>query len=131
MATATATIVTAADEGNYAQVQQCIQEGQDVNMIQDGVTALYAASRKGFLDIVQLLLTNNANVNIPRQGTIETPLLVASLNNHNDVIYAIFPYTDPEIVAMLTVYMNEGANFYSQLYSILKYGIDYVRAHQQ
>lgn len=126
----TITIVTAADEGNYAQVQQCIQEGQDVNMIQDGVTALYVSSKKGFLDIVQLLLTNNANVNIPRQGTIETPLLVASLNEHNDVIYAIFPYTDPEIVSVLTTFMNEGANFYSQLYSILMYGINSVRLNR-
>jgi ankyrin repeat protein len=121
------TIVTAAKEGNYAAVQQCIQEGQDVNMIEDGVTALYNASKYDYLDIVQLLLANNANVNIPRQGTIETPLLIASLNDYNDVCLALFPYTDPEIVAILTEFMNQGANFYSQLYSILTYGIDSVR----
>lgn len=121
------TIVTAAKEGNYAQVQQCIQEGQDVNMIEDGVTALYNASKYGYLDIVQLLLANNANVNIPRQGTVETPLLIASLNDYDDIIRALFVYTDPEIVSVLTEFMDQGANIYSQLYSILTYGIDSVR----
>ena len=122
-----ASIVTAAKEGDYTRVQQCIQEGQDVNMIEDGVTALYNASKYGFLNIVQLLLANNANVNIPRQGTIETPLLVVTLNDHNDIIRALFVYTDPEIVAVLTPFLDAGANIYSQLYSIMVYGIDYVR----
>ena len=122
------TIVTAAKEGNYVQVQQCIQDGQDVNMLEDGVTALYNASKYGYLDIVQLLLANNANVNIPRQGTIETPLLIAALNDSNDIIHALIVYTDPEIVAELTVLMDEGANIYTQLYSILINGINSVRS---
>eukprot|EP00952_Eustigmatos_sp_NYUAD-ZCMA_P012158 48928-Eustigmatos_ZCMA.PRE.1 len=53
--------------------------------IKDGMTALYIAAERGFEDVIQVLLSNRAHVNIPRDdGT--TPLLVASSNGHAKIV---------------------------------------------
>ena len=50
----------------------------------NGVTALHGAAFLGFPDMVELLLTNNADVNA-RDVQGETPLLAAKMARHRDV----------------------------------------------
>ena len=63
---------TAAKEGNLVEVQSQVSNF-DINAKgEEAATALYWAAREGYLDVVKLLLTLNADVNIPNVSTLKT-----------------------------------------------------------
>jgi ankyrin repeat protein len=50
-----------------------------------GATALHEAAEKGYFEIAQLLITNNADVqSTDRKG--RTPLIIAGASGHNDIV---------------------------------------------
>ena len=60
----------------------------------DGRTALYIASIKGFLEVVQVLLLHpGINVNQARTNYGDTPLYVASQEGHVEVVKALLSPT--------------------------------------
>ena len=73
--------VESAGEGNYAQTERLLQCGQDVDAMHPELSysALHGAADFGWLNIVQLLLANGAEVDIRRPATGETPLMHACL----------------------------------------------------
>ena len=52
----------------------------------EGYTSLYSASERGDLEVVQLLVFNNANVNIEEQKGL-IPLHLACFNGHRKVTF--------------------------------------------
>ena len=77
----------AVEAGDYDAVQTAINRGANINThrysiyIPDGVlmnpTPLMVACKNGNVEIVKLLLSNGADVNIPDSITGKTPLLAA------------------------------------------------------
>lgn len=60
----------------------CGPTGADINrQAGDGATALYEACRNGHLDIVELLLSHNADANRPAKAGL-LPLHVAAQQGH-------------------------------------------------
>ena len=65
---------TAAKEGNLVEVQSQVSNF-DINAKgEEAATALYWAAREGYLDVVKLLLTLNADVNIPNVSTLKNDI---------------------------------------------------------
>ena len=64
-----------------------------------GCTSLHWASRRGYLNVLNLLLVNGANANA-RQGLMgKTPLHLASENGFADVVDSLLSYgADPDII---------------------------------
>jgi uncharacterized protein len=94
-AAGSASVATAAKEGNFAAVKALVAQKADVNVAEpDGMTALHWAVRADDLPTVQLLLRAGANVNASSRYGM-TPILFAAENG------------DPKIVAAL---LKAGAN---------------------
>lgn len=59
-----------ASIGDVEQVQQALEQGVDVNMTdEEGYSALHAAAENNYLDVVKLLVTHGADVNLKGQYT--------------------------------------------------------------
>ena len=73
--------------GHLEIVQLLLDNGADVNVDDDGVTALWNASAAGHFEIVQLLLDNGADVNAngDRYDCI-TALIAASKEGHLEIV---------------------------------------------
>lgn len=63
-------LVTAAGDGDTAQVKTLIQQGADVNhkLIDTGTSPLISAARRGHLEVVKVLLAGGANINLIDYG---------------------------------------------------------------
>ena len=72
-------------KGNIDLVKELIEKGEEINPKKEN-PPLYAASWKGFRDIVELLLKSNANPNLALSKDGQTPLFVASKNGHTEII---------------------------------------------
>ncbi|KAI1077965.1 hypothetical protein F5B20DRAFT_549960 [Whalleya microplaca] len=80
-------LVLASDLGLKLVVCEILQEATtDINTqtIRDGTTALQAASARGHKEIVQILLANNAEVNL--KSSAGTALQLASVGGHIEVV---------------------------------------------
>ena len=58
---------------------------------QDGYTALHCSCRDGHVDIVRTLVNHKANVNA-RTDSGDTPLTLAAMNKHDNVVHALSGY---------------------------------------
>jgi ankyrin repeat protein len=82
-------IYEAVMHGNVKVVKQHIAAGADVNANDDGVTPLHYAAGAGRKEIVELLITEGADVNAklvsdgPHKG--KTPLNAANEENHAEI----------------------------------------------
>ncbi|KAK3871520.1 hypothetical protein Pcinc_023328 [Petrolisthes cinctipes] len=82
---------------NHCKVKQSLADGADVNMCSlTGTRPLHVAARIGSLLLVQLLL-NTPKVRMdPEDDEGYTPLMVAALNGHSDVVKELLIYrADP------------------------------------
>ena len=86
-------IFNAAKNGVYQCVEQGIADGEDVNLIVNGTSALYQASRSGYFDIVDLLIKNGADLELKSEVDCadcekpgDTALVQAVVNDHNEVM---------------------------------------------
>ena len=94
-----AQLCAASKQGNAGVVQHLLGQNTDpgTGRAVNGDTALIAASRKGHLDVVGLLLSNGAHVNQSKDSGA-TALLVASQEGHADVVRLLLAHnSDPNI----------------------------------
>lgn len=81
----------AAQEGCLESAKVLLEEGADVNaMEEDGMTALYIASSEPHIEIVKLLLSYQAEVDLTGEGT--TPLEIASIWGHYKVVKTLLEH---------------------------------------
>lgn len=89
------------DKGNYEFAKKLIeQEKYDVNDQDNaGNTALHEAALNGHLNLVKLLISNGANVNVQSYEMLkDTPLIDASANGHLDVVMYLLEHgADPTL----------------------------------
>jgi ankyrin repeat protein len=77
----------AAAEGHSAVVQALIEGGADIRQRSNaGSTPFMFAVRKGDMPSVNALLAAGVNVNEKRPADLATPLLVAIINGHEDLV---------------------------------------------
>jgi uncharacterized protein len=80
-------LIQTAKDGSPADVNAALIDGADINTKdKDGVTALWIASQQGHADVVKLLLSKGAEVNVRRNEDGITAVYIASLNGHADVV---------------------------------------------
>jgi ankyrin repeat protein len=89
-ATAPASIVDAASQGNKEAVRALLKDGADVNTSQpDGMTSLHWAAQKGDVDLAKTLLYAGANMKATTRIGGYTPLLIASRSGDAAMIEAL------------------------------------------
>ncbi len=77
-------------DNNLAHVKTLLGKGVSVNARDNsGYTALHYASRAGHIDIVRLLLTNNADPNVRTNSGKDTPLHRAAYQGHEPIVAAL------------------------------------------
>lgn len=80
-------LMWAAAEGDSAMVSALLKIGADLRARSNGGTTPFVfAVRKGDLRTVQAMLAAGADVNEKRSGDLATPLLVAVINGHEDLV---------------------------------------------
>eukprot|EP01134_Creolimax_fragrantissima_P002575 CFRG2575T1 len=86
-----------ASRGSTKKVKKCLERGnrritvndQDI----DGLTCLHHAARWGHADLVRMLLALNADPNIQTEDDKETPLHIAVVYRHPDVVNALLEFS--------------------------------------
>ena len=76
-------------KGNIEAVKSSIAKREDVNAKDDNkLTPLHVACFRGYKDIVELLIENQANVNVSTKESpaVESPLHLACLKNHHEIV---------------------------------------------
>lgn len=83
-----AVLCLAACNGNYKLTKIALLMGAAVDGIGDLTAPLYQASKRGHLDVVELLLNQGAQIDKPRhvEGCLYTPLYVSALRGHVSVV---------------------------------------------
>jgi len=77
----------ASRTGHTEIFKMLLEAGAEVNFTYvDGITPLITASQSGNIEIVKLLLKAGADVNSAHKISDETPLLIALLNKHSDIV---------------------------------------------
>ena len=81
-------LIAASHLGNLTSVQSLLDEGEDKDeTYKHGRTAMWYAARKGYLDIVQLLVEQGADMEMDESNYKEgTPLWIASHRGHLDLV---------------------------------------------
>ena len=80
-------LMWAAAEGDSAMVTELLKLGADLHAkSHGGTTPFLFAVRKGDLRSVQAMLAAGADVNEKRSGDFATPLLIAIINGHADLV---------------------------------------------
>lgn len=96
-------LIRAARLGETALVKNLIQEGADVNAVDNyGWTALIWACDKGFVEIAQALVEAKANLN-HRDTVGATPLIRASARGHTEIVKLLLAHK-----ANLSIKTNQG-----------------------
>jgi ankyrin repeat protein len=76
----------AADTGNLAIVEKCLDQGIYVDISDDNdITALMLAAQSGHFNIVEYLAVHNANINAKPKFPGTPPLIAAARNNHFEI----------------------------------------------
>ena len=105
-------LITAIKENQLIFVRYlCEQQRKDVNEYSkySGLSPLYIAAKYGYEDIVQYLLANGAQVNIPSKAGF-TPLYVATENGHLNVVRTLLKAgADPHSANVLPKFLRNGA----------------------
>ena len=79
-------LIIAVKSDNLGMVKYFLGVGEKIdNRDEEGYTALHHAARYGYKESVEFLLNSGANENA-LTNTLDTPLLLASLNGHLEVI---------------------------------------------
>ena len=95
---------------------QCLMELKN----QDGYTALHYSCRYGYVNTVRTLVKHKANVNA-RTDSDNTPLALAAINNHDNVVHALLSDSQCPVDA-------KGQDGYTALHYSCRYGhVDIVR----
>jgi ankyrin repeat protein/mannosyltransferase OCH1-like enzyme len=81
-------LYVAAQDGDLKKVKEYIAKSVNVNSAVNNVTALYIASQNGHLDVVQFLIENDADLEIP-QPNGWTALYAAIVNGHVEIIKSL------------------------------------------
>jgi ankyrin repeat protein len=72
-------LILSAKKGHTAIVEALVEARANVNFVAaSGMTALYAASREGFADVVDVLLAHGGGDSIEQDTDSYTPLLIAA-----------------------------------------------------
>lgn len=82
------TIAKSLKPSDIDKIRQLIEDRANLNATgPDGAPLLYAAAKKGYVEIVELLLKENAHVDVAHDTAhMYTPLLIASHEGHLDVV---------------------------------------------
>lgn len=89
-------LIHAAKEGFFDVVKYLIEKGADVNAVTtesgfESFNALIFAADRGFINIAELLLKNNANPNTPSKSEF-TPIVFACRHDHFEIIEMLLAY---------------------------------------
>ncbi len=76
----------AAEAGDLSRVQQLLQEGADIDIVQNGMTPLIVAIIKGHIPVANALMDAGANIKNSVGTNRVTPLMVASEYNYPDLV---------------------------------------------
>ena len=80
-------LMWAAAEGDSAMVSTLLELGADLRARSNaGTTPFLFAVRKGDMRTVQAMIAGGADVNEKRSGDFATPLLIAIINGHEDLV---------------------------------------------
>lgn len=79
-------LIEAVIKNDIKSVRDEVSARGSVNIVSNGVTPLIAASAKGYVNIVTLLIDAGANVNFVYKGDGNTPLMAAAHEGHADVV---------------------------------------------
>lgn len=80
-------IVSSAKKGSYRKVKLFIDAGQDVNLFDlDGMAPIHYAAIKDDPFIAQLLIENQADINLETKTDGQTPLQLAAISNSTKVL---------------------------------------------
>ena len=93
---------TAAKAGDLAKVQSQVSNFDINAKVEEYGTALYWAARQGHTEVVKLLLTLNADVNIPDVSTLKmiTVYLICISSTHISMLYPTF-HTSRHVLSSL------------------------------
>ncbi len=78
-------LVEAAQQGDLARARKALQAGADVDATYRNLTALWWACQEGHFEIVKLLVSRGAKVNVQDEDGF-TPLQQAVGDNHPDLV---------------------------------------------
>ncbi len=80
-------LLQAVIDNNPAKVDELIARGVDLNQTNNvGETPVYAASQKGYLDILGRLIAAGADINQAKTDNGATPLFIACYNKHIEIV---------------------------------------------
>ena len=101
----------AAAEGDSAMVSTLLELGADLRARSNGgTTAFQFAVRNGDMRTVQAMIAAGADVNDKRPGDFATPLLVAIINGHEDLVDLLLDKgADPNAEGGTTTLTNTGS----------------------
>ena len=104
-------LMWAAAEGDSAMASTLLELGADLRARSNGgTTAFQFAVRKGDMPTVQAMLAAGADVNDKRPGDFATPLLVAIINGHEDLVDLLLDKgADPNAEGGTTTLTNTGS----------------------
>lgn len=82
-------LILATYHNQTQAVSHLIKNGANINYTFSQGSAIHGATYKGYLEIVQILVDNGINIDIPDQnGT--TPLIYATIFNHIGIVKLLF-----------------------------------------
>jgi ankyrin repeat protein len=79
-------LLQAAETGDLPRVEELLQEGADIDILQKSKTPLIAAIRKGHNAVANKLIDAGANINFGIGLNATTPLISASEFNHPELV---------------------------------------------
>ena len=104
-------LMWAAAEGDSAMASTLLELGADLHARSNGGTTPFQfAVRKGDMRTVQAMIAAGADVNDKRPGDFATPLLVAIINGHEDLVDLLLDKgADPNAEGGTTTLTNTGS----------------------
>ena len=104
-------LMWAAAEGDSAMASTLLELGADLHARSNGgTTPFHFAVRKGDMRTVQTMLAAGADVNDKRSGDFATPLLIAIINGHEDLVDLLLDKgADPNAEGGTTTLTNTGS----------------------